>query len=227
MDLDKDLTVHVVVRYFLRSLMKSERERLGLSRRRASSLAGWPSSAWAEIERQARPMQPQHWADASQMLELDNDKLVRRLNSFLERHPSIWLERMATGEIRIMEKAITSPRTLRSGRVVNVEIDGLRPYLYDELSTFADAPAEVIKKASELGMLEPREKVAHSKPSSPSAFSFDGDIDARKERMITAIMSMSEKKLGLLDRVLDKFKRFPAADLARAYEHFSLAVKKR
>jgi hypothetical protein len=41
------------------------------------------------------------------------------------------------------------------------------------------------------------------------------------------ILSLSPEKLALLDRVIDKFRRFSAHELAMAYQHFSLSLKKK
>ena len=41
------------------------------------------------------------------------------------------------------------------------------------------------------------------------------------------VSEVSVGGLRLMERVVDKFNRFSSSDLARAYEHFSLAIRKR
>jgi hypothetical protein len=220
-----DLASHVVVPYFLRTLMKIERERLGLSRQAASRRAKWSSSAWGHFERGTRNIQPHHWINISSVLGLSFEDEVRRLNAFIGKHPGIWLERLKSGEIRVCERALTSPRPMRSGNVFSFDLNPIRPDLYYELSTYSQEPEGLVATAKELGMFKPREVRTSDLP--PPTVSSAERSRARREKLCEIVMSGSaDEKLGLCDRLVDKFRRFPAEELAQAYKHFSLSVTK-
>jgi len=218
-----DLAAHVVVPYFLRMLMKIERERLGHSRQGASRMAAWSSSAWGHFERGTRNLQPHHWINISASLGLTREDEVRRLDAFIGKHPDIWLERVASGEIRVCERALTSPRPLRTGDVFGYALNPIRPHLYYELSSYSDDPERTIAIARALAVFEPQE----ARDSSPPPPTPEERSQKHRERLCEVLMTQIEAdKLGLLERILDKFKRFPADELAHAYKHFSLSISK-
>ncbi|MBW2278010.1 MAG: helix-turn-helix domain-containing protein [Deltaproteobacteria bacterium] len=220
-----DLAAHVVIPYFLRTLMKIERQRLGHSRQAASRMARWSSSAWGHFERGTRNLQPHHWINISAALDITAEDEVRRLNAFIGKHASIWLEKVASGEIRVCERALTSPRPLRTGNVFGYELNPIRPQLYYELSSYAQDPERVIEVARALGMLEPREARRSAPP--PAVISPEERSAKNRERLCEVLMKQIEtEKLGLLERVLEKFRRCPADELAHAYKHFSLSISK-
>ena len=78
-----DLAAHVVIPYFLRTLMKIERQRLGHSRQAASRMARWSSSAWGHFERGTRNLQPHHWINISAAMGIGAEDEVRRLDAFI------------------------------------------------------------------------------------------------------------------------------------------------
>jgi hypothetical protein len=222
---EPDQVAHAVIPYFLRNVMKIERERKGIARHAASSSAGWSSSVWGHFERGTRSLQPHHFMSAARVLEMSDEDLVRRLNAFVGKHPAMWIERLADGGIEVCERALTSPRPLRSGNVVNVDLGPMRPDLYYELSAFSDAPDLVIEHATRLGFMTARESVELEIAPSPPGERKDL-AEVRREQLCRAIMALPEEKLGLLERVVDKFQRFSSNDLAHAYKHFSLSVSK-
>ncbi len=224
--INPDLAANIVVTHFLASLMKIERERLGITRKTASREADWSTSTWGELERKARNMQPPHWIKAAEVLELGAAEVVRRLNAFVGKYPSVWFERLASNQYRYCERPITSPRAMRSGKVVNIELNQLRPNLYYELSTFSANPGEIIEQASALGFFVVRATEQPPRKSSRLPEGMDS-VEAQRERLYGIIADLPDEKLGLLERVVDKFQRFSAKDLAHAYQHFSLSVSKR
>jgi hypothetical protein len=224
-DINPDMVTRVIIPRFLRSLMKIERERLGLTRKSASKEAKWSSSMWSELEREARNIEPQHWIEAVEVLGLNAEEVVRRLNAFLGKHPSVWLELISPKEYKYCEREITSPRALRSGKVVNVNLNPLRPNLFFELSTFSPEPEKIIEKANALGFFAPRDSISDERPSS-ALWTVDSP-EIRRERLAKIINDLSVEKLGLLERVVDKFQKYSSKDLAHAYQHFSLSVTKR
>jgi hypothetical protein len=220
-----DLAAQVVIPYFLRTLMKIERERLGLSRQAASRKARWSMSAWGHFERGTRNIQPHHWINISSVLGLSDEDEVRRMNAFVGKHPGIWLERLKTGEIRVCERALTSPRPMRSGNVFSYDLNPIRPNLYYELSTYSQDPESVVALATELGMFKSREIRTSDLP--PPAISPAERTQARREKICQIVTTaIADEKLGLLERMLDKFQRYKPDELAHAYKHFSLAVSR-
>ncbi|MCP4602062.1 MAG: hypothetical protein GY847_16360 [Proteobacteria bacterium] len=224
--INPDLVSNVIISHFLASLMKIERERLGLTRKNASREAEWSATAWGELERQARALMPEHWMKASEVLGLAPEDVVRRLNAFIEKYSSVWMERRSDGQYKYCERPITSPRALRSGKTVNVDLNRLRPTLYYELSTFSTDPGGIIEQANLLGFFASRD--ISEMPSEAPRSTTEVDIrESRLERLINTISEMPEEKIGLLERIIDKFERFPAKELAHAYRHFSLSVSRR
>ncbi|MDJ0765324.1 MAG: helix-turn-helix transcriptional regulator [Myxococcota bacterium] len=219
-----DAVAHVIITYFLSALMKIERERSGLTRKTASLNAGWSAGAWAELERGARALQPHHFIDAAEVLVLTEEEIVRRLNAFIGKHPNLWLERTSDDQLSLCERKVTSPRALRQGNIVNVDLNQIRPSLYYELSSFTPEPEKIIECATELGFFEERETI--HPPSQDLPLSPDAPFEARQDRLVSIILDLPEEKFGLLERVVDKFQRFSAKDLAFAYQLFSLSISR-
>jgi hypothetical protein len=222
--IDPDHVARVVIPYFLRSLMRIERERLGLSQRDASTQSGWSASVWGALERGSRSLDREQWIAASEALTISNADIAKRLNAFVNKYPSIWLERISATHINICDRPVTSPRIIRSGKVVNVNLNPLRPNLYHELSTYCEDSTEIVAFAVDLDFYSPREAVLPSTSPKDRISSFSED---RLEHMIRFIREMPQDKFGLLERIIDKFEKYPARDLAQAYQHFSLSIKKK
>jgi hypothetical protein len=211
----------ILVPHFLRQVMKTERERQGILQKDASVDAGWSAAAWGAIERGARPLDREQWVQAAGVLNVSTKDLARHLNSFIIENPSVWVEVMTDGNIIVCERPVTSPRALRSGRVAGVDLNPIRPILYHELSNFVQVASELISAAVSADYYTSRENtiVPSHTPSHPVM-----EID-RRAHIIQIITEMSPEKFGLLERVVDKFSRYPAKQLAVAYQHFSLSVK--
>lgn len=220
-----ELAAHVVIPFFLRTLMKIERERLGHSRQAASRMSRWSSSAWGHFERGTRNLQPHHWINIAAVLGLSAEDEVRRLNAFIGKHPGIWLERVASGELRVCERALTSPRPLRLGNVFSYDLNPIRPQLYYELSTYSQDPERLVEVARDLGLFQARSALASTPP--PPPVSSEDRSKNRRERLCQIVRSqLEDEKLGLLERLVDKFLHCPADELAHAYKHFSLSISK-
>lgn len=224
--LQAESVVSVVISHFVRSLMRIEREQKGLTTRAASKAAGWSWSTWDELEQGVTPFEPEHWISAVEVLALNTKAVVYRLNAYIEKHPAIWLERQDDGEIIVSEKPITSDRAINRGNVYNFDLGALRPKLYDELSTYALDPKQIPAQAKELGFY-------HSSPLKLPQQNREDIIEgqasekSRREQAAQLVRDLPLDKFGLLERVLDKFERFSAEELAYAYQHFSLSVHKR
>jgi hypothetical protein len=216
-----DKIAQVVISYFLRSLMRVERERNNLSQKAAALMAGWSGPSWGAFERGERAIDKETWGIVIEALDLDPTALVRRLNGFINRYPSIWLERRGE-ELHICERPVTSPRGIRSGKVVNIELNPIRPALYQELSDYTPTPGEIIAAAVSLDYYD-----ARTPPALPSGRVSRSDTEPGQPIDIQdVILTFSPEKLALLERVIDKFQRFSAKELAMAYQHFSLSLKK-
>jgi hypothetical protein len=221
--IESDQVVSVVIPYFLRLLMKIERERLGMAQRDASLEVGWPPSVWGAIERGTRPLEKDQWIAMAEVLHVGPAETVKRLNGFIGKYPSIWLEKIGTTGLAICERPVTSPRIIRSGKVVNVDLNPIRPNLYHELSAYCSDPVELIAFAVDLdyygaqkASLPPQDRARRSTIA-----------EDRREQVLRFIRELSPEKFGLLERIIDKFERYPSQDLAKAYEHFSLSIRKR
>ncbi len=227
-DNGNEQVIRVVILYFLRSLMKIERERRGLSRRKLSAQVGWPETTWADIERAALPMSAGYWTMAASILGVSISDMVRRLNAFVNKHPMLWFERSRDGDISVCERPVTSPRALRSGKTFNVDLNSARPSLYYELASYVSDPDALIAKADELGFFEAVEPVKTSVPARPRLCVEPKERKRILERRISsALEGLSIEKLALLERVIDKFERFDEKALATAYRHFSLSVSQK
>lgn len=225
--LDEDSIARIVIPQFLRGLMRTGREQTGDAQTEASFKAGWSMSAWGVIERGGRPLDRKQWRDAFPVLGLTIDDIVQRLDAYIQGNPSIWVEKRPDNAVTICKRPVTSPRGLRSGNILSVDLDPLRPYLYHELSSYFDEDSEVIGAAVSYGYYKAQEARRPSREL-PSGITESDEIDrARREALSRAIMGLPREKLGLMERVVDKFTRFSSGDLARAYEHFSLSIRKR
>jgi hypothetical protein len=221
--LDADQVARVVIPYFLRSLMRIERERVGLAQREASTNAGWSASLWGSLERGDRPIDREQWIAAAGVLSVGSADIVRRLNAFIHKYPSIWMERISATAIEICERPVTSPRIIRSGKVVNVDLNPLRPNLYHELSSYSADSMEIVAFAVDFDFYSSRQAILPSTTPRDRVSSFSDD---RLEQIIQIIRELPQEKLGLMERIVDKFQKYSARDLAQAYQHFSLSIKK-
>ena len=203
--------------------MKIERERLGITQRSASREVDWSTSMWGELERGKRSLAPPHWIAATQSLNLSPEDVVRRLNAFITKFPSIWLERRSDDELKITERPITSPRALRSGKIVNVDLNRLRPNLFYELSAYVKKPEDIIEQAVKLGFFNSKEMTPVSSEGRQARTSSD-ETEHLLEMITQRIQKLPLEKLKVMERVVDKFERFSSRDIGRAYKHFSLSV---
>lgn len=219
--LNPDNVASVLIPHFLRLVMKAERERIGLVQKDASLEAGWASAQWGAVERGARPLERELWIQAADVLGLTPADVVRHLNTFISKNLSVWIEVVDDTILSVCERPVTSPRVIRSGHVVSVDLNPIRPILYHELSGYAETASDIIGAAVTAGVYAARETfvVPSQMPAHPI---MDED---RREHLIRIISEMSPEKFGLLERVVDKFTRFPAKQLAVAYQHFSISVK--
>ena len=150
-------------------------------------------------------------------------EFVLNQQDLLHKYPSLWLERVSTTTVVICERPVTSPRIIRSGKVVNVDLNPLRPNLYHELSSYCTDSTEIIAFAVDFDFYSSRPAILPSTSPRDRVSTFSDD---RLEQIIQVIRDLSEEKLGLMERIVDKFQKYPARDLAQAYQHFSLSIKK-
>ncbi len=224
---DEDSISRLVIPQFMRGLMRTGREQTGDAQTEASFKAGWSMSAWGVIERGARPLDRRQWKEAFPVLGLSVDDIVQRFDAYIRSNPSIWIEKRTDNAITICKRPVTSPRGLRSGNILSVDLEPLRPYLYHELASYFDEDSEVIAAAVSYGFYKAQEAKRPSREM-PSGVLESEEIDrSRREALSRSIFGLPPEKLGLMERVVDKFSRFSSSDLARAYEHFSLAIRKR
>lgn len=223
-DLNPDIVAEVVIPYFLRSLMRIERERMSMSQKDAAFRAGWSTSVWGAYERGERTLDKEAWTEAKSALWLKASSLVRRLNAFVNRYPSIWLEKKNDG-LYICERPVTSPRGLRSGKVVNYDLNPIRPVLYQTLAAYSQEPGELVAEAVIQNFYK-----AQKTPDAPAYRASRTEESTQEEKIDLiheTILNLTPEKLALMERVIDKFRRFSAKELALAYQHFSLSLKKR
>lgn len=215
-----------IIPYFLRSLMKLERERQGLSRQSASADARWSTSTWGHLERNTRPIQPHHWMNIAAVLSVSSAREIRRLNAFIGKHPNFWLEVDANHELSICEKALTSPKAIRARNVVSVDLNVIRPALYYELSRYTVEPEEIIADAKEAGFFASVDREIAAPAKSSRTSSPPPKSSAYREVIVRKVNDViAEEKMQLLERVIDKFEKYSPSELAQAYRHFSLSLK--
>ena len=221
--LNPDDVAAVLIPHFLRLLMKSERERIDLVQKDASVEAEWPASQWGALERGARPIDKSLWIRAADVLGLTPTDVVRHMNTYILRNPSIWIEVTDQAVLSVCERPVTSPRVIRSGHMVSVDLNPIRPILFHELSSYAETAADIIGAAVAANAYVARETfvVPSQIPAHPI---MDED---RRERVVRIINELSPEKFGLMERIVDKFTRYTAKQLAVAYQHFSISVKHR
>ena len=223
--IEPELIARAVIPHFLRTLMKIERERRGISRQAASKAAMWSSSTWGNMERNARNLQAYHWINIAAVLELTPEYEARRLNAFIGKYPNIWLERDTENEFVVCERALTSARRIKSSKVLNVALDPVRPALYYHLSSFNADPEALLDEAAAHGFIRAVSAPQRSHSPTADAIALRDMGPARRAKLCKQVADeLSDEKLGLLERVMDKFSRFPADELARAYKHFSLSL---
>ncbi len=219
--LNPDDVAVVLIPHYLRLLMKAERERIGLVQKDASVEAGWSAAQWGALERGARPLDKELWIQAADVLGLTPADVVRQLNAFIARNPSIWIEISDQSVLSVCERPMTSPRVIRSGHVVSVDLNPIRPILFHELSGYAENASEIIGAAVAANAYVARETMMV-----PSQIAAHPIMDEdRRERVIRLINELPPEKFGLMERIVDKFTRYPAKQLAVAYQHFSISVK--
>lgn len=223
-NINPELISRLVVSHFLSHLLKYQRESLGLSLKMAAKDAEWSTRIWQELEDEKIPLEPIHWRIAVGVLQLSPKDVVEALHVFIEQHPSVWFEKMANADYRVCERPVDGPVAMRSGNVMSVELNPLRPNLFYELCAFSPRPADIVDYANNLGYFSAREtNLPPSPETAPLAYS---SAETKRAILKSKLDELSEEKLGLLERVLDKFERFPPKTLAYAYQHFSLAVKR-
>ena len=218
--LNPDDVAKILIPHFLCELMKSERTRIGVDPKDAAVEAGWPAARWTALE-EAKEISKEQWIHASDVLGLTPTDVVRHFDVYISKNPSVWVEAQEERPLAICERPVTSPRAIQSSRLVSVDLNPLRPILYQELSEYAVNAAEVVNAAVSLNVYTAREVsiVPSAMPVSPT-----GEED-RRMRVVRVIQEMSPEKFGLLERVIDKFSRYSAKQLAVAYQHFSLSIK--
>jgi hypothetical protein len=188
-------------------------------------MSRWSASAWGAFERGTRNLQPHHWINITAALQISTETEVRRLDAFIDKHAIIWLEKVASGELRVCERALTSPKPLRSGNVFGYELSPIRPQLYYELAAYSPDQERTIEIARALGVFEPQETRGSEPP--PSPVSPEERSAKYRERLCETVRNqISTDKLALLERILDKFRKHPPDELAHAYKHFSLSISK-
>jgi hypothetical protein len=220
-----DQAAEAIIQFFIKSLLRIERDRIDLDVGDASMDAGCSYSECKRLESGAQIIEPSHWKKATEVLELSSNDVVRRLNAFISKHMNIWMERDSTTKFRICEKAVTSPKALRSGNTIMMDLSKLRPNLFYVLSSFSPVPEEIMDAASNLGFLAPSksELPARDSVEEPGDSSSD-KLEDQKQKILDAIEKMSPEKVGLIERFVDKFERFSPKDLALAYKHFKLSL---
>lgn len=223
-NVNSDIVSHLVVSHVLASLLKETRETMGLSIKQAANNAKWSTGTWEGLENEKIPIEPVHYKTGTSVLQVSEKEVVLYLDNFIAKHPNVWLEKMSNSEYKFCERPITSPKAMRSGNVVNVDLNQIRPSLFYELCAISPQPAEIMEHANAFDVFSARATDLPPHPGTPSA-TRDGSIEARRERLKNIIGELSEDKLGLLERVIDKFQRFAPRTLAYAYQHFTLAVK--
>ena len=219
--LNPDDVAKILIPHFLCELMENERVRLGIDPKDASAEAGWPAELWSAVEREAKPLSKEQWIQAVDVLGLTPTDVVRLFDVYIGKNPSVWVETQEDRPLAICERPVTSPRAVQSGRLVSVDLNPLRPILYHELSEYAGTAAEIIGAAVSLDVYTARE-VSIVPSAMPTSLSGDED---RRMRVVRIVQEMSPEKFGLLERVIDKFSRYSAKQLAVAYQHFSLSIK--
>ncbi len=216
--------IQSAVYWFIRLLMKLEREKNGLSRWNASTAAGWSGPVWGDMELDARTIHPDQWRTICGVLQIDDARLARRLNTFIEKFPALWLRRHPDGRLEVFDRDITTPQLLKDGDVHSLDLNENRPVLFATLSNWAADRRSFLEVATNGGFTESRPGVAPN-PIMPG---LRGEEKVQHQRARLCHMMaerISDDKLDLLERVLDKFATHSGTRLKQAYRHFSLSLR--
>ncbi|MCU0660763.1 MAG: hypothetical protein MUC50_00370 [Myxococcota bacterium] len=220
-EIDPASIARVMIPEFLRELMHSERERLGDGLASVLYRAGMTQEEWLTLERGAAVLSQDRWFAIAAALRMSPAEVALRLHEAVSSRPALWMERLGDDDWQILRRSMTSPRALRSGRTMSADLNGNRPALFYELSTYYPSPDEILSIAAQGDYFKRR---AVSRP--PSIID-EGNVGDLRSSLHSALDELPEDCLPLLERVMDKFTRFSLKDLAQAYKHFSLSVSKK
>lgn len=219
-EIDPAIVARLTIPEFLQEVMHTERELRADSFASVLSRAGLNREAWTKFETGSQRLSHDQWFVLAVALGIDAVDVTRRLHESILSKPALWVERLPDGLWQVVKKPMTSPRALRSGNTINADLNANRPALFYELSHYYPSPEEIISIAAQAGYLTPT-IISHPPPPPPSQAS---DI---RSLLQACIDDLPDERLPLLERVVDKFTRYPLKDLAQAYKHFSLSVTKK
>ncbi|MBN2529707.1 MAG: helix-turn-helix domain-containing protein [Deltaproteobacteria bacterium] len=224
MSLNVERAVAVCVQYFLRTLMRLERERYGWSAKEAAQRAKWPPELWRSLEQHELPLEPHHWINICTVLELSDDRLARRLDAFVEKNPVLLVAEDADARLDVYEKKLTTPRLLRSKQVFTLNLSPVRVPLYDILSLYVLEGETLIQAAAKKGFYQNKE----APPLKPS-FKLQNThekLEIRRKRLARYVTEkIEDEKLDALEAALELIASHELDEVHRAVQVVSLALK--
>lgn len=149
MQLDQDKAVAVCVQYYLRTLMRLEREKYGWNAKDAAAKAKWPAETWQQLENHELPIEPHHWINICAVMDLNDDRLARRMDAFINKNPVLIVACNPKEQLEIFEKALTSPRLIRNQNIFTLNLAPVRSKLYDILSLYSPDGETLIEVAKQ------------------------------------------------------------------------------
>ena len=222
--LDVNKAVAVCVQYFLRTLMRLERERYGWSMKEAAARARWTTELWQNLEQHAIPLEPHHWINICAVFELTDERLARRVNAFIRKNPVLLVGMSEDQTLDIFEKKLTSPKLLQSKRVFTLSLSPVTQELFDILSLYVADGESLIAMAQRKGYYENAPE-----PSLKPSFklkSTDEKRDDHRRRLARYVTEkIDDEKLDALETALHLIDDHGKEEVERAVQVISLVLK--
>jgi hypothetical protein len=224
MYLNIEKAVAVCVQYFLRTLMRLEREKYGWSIKEAAAKSKWPAEQWRELEQHESPIEPHHWINISAVMELSEERLARRMKAFVEKNPVLLVGVDPDEKLDIFDKKLTSPKLLRSKKVFTLSLSPVRQELCDILSLYVADSEAFIETVKGKGYYRNKPEPA-LKPSFKLK-STDEKREARRIRLARYVTDrIDDSKLDALETALELIATHKESEIQRAIEVLSLMLK--
>lgn len=224
MHLDVNKAVAVCVQYFLRTLMRLERERYGWSMKEAASRAKWSTELWQSLEQHTVPLEPHHWINICAVFELSDERLARRVNAFVKKNPVMLVGMNDDASLDIYEKKLTSPRLIQSKRVFTLSLPPVREELFDILSVYMAEGESLIEMAVQKGYYQN----SPEPPLKPS-FKLKNTAEKQEDQRNRLARYVQERidgdKLGAVESALELIANNKKENVERAVQVIALMLK--
>ena len=224
MHLDVNKAVAVCVQYFLRTLMRLERERYGWSMKESAARAKWSTELWQSLEQHDIPLEPHHWINICAVFELTDERLTRRVDAFVKKNPVILVGMNDDESLDVYEKKLTAPKLLQSKRVFTLSLSPVREELFDILSLYVAEGESLIGMAMQKGFYQN----SPEPPLKPS-FKLKNTAEKQEDHRNRLARFVQEKidgdKLGALENAMELIANNKKENVERAVQVIALMLK--